>query len=105
MPVSDRIARERQARYDRRMAQAEAVVPHGSYCYTPLSVENGRMTVKVCPHWKHNPRKRSQETGYCRLLKSGDWMQHPHGTSLLWDYVKGCGVNPGSDEPDVMDDD
>lgn len=101
MPVSERIKRERQARYDRRMAAAAEVVPQGGYCYTPLSVVDGRMHVRMCPYWKYNPRKPAQRTGCCTLMKAADWMPHPRGTSLLWDQVKECGLNDSLDEADA----
>lgn len=46
-----------------------------------------------CPYLKIRRDKPEQRNGYCRLLKAGDWMPHPHGTMLLWDGCKECGVN------------
>lgn len=114
MPVSERIARERQQRHEARMARAEEVVPEGMYCYrhTGRMVEqtspNGTVyrvpETVACPYHKIHGGKRSQENGYCRLLKAGDWMPRPHGTMLLWDSVKECGINMGElDEPDPID--
>jgi hypothetical protein len=103
MPVSPRIAANRQARHDARMAHAAEVVPHGMYCYVPTGPMAERvmpdgttrisMPTKTCPFWARNGMKREQEDGYCRLIKKGDWMPNPHGTMLLWDQVKECGVN------------
>lgn len=105
MPVSERIAQQRQRAYDRRMAEAERKVPPGLYCYGPTGVveevvdANGRTTLKHemrrCPYWKMRGNKSRQRNGYCRLMKSGDWMPHDKGgTMLLWDQVKECGINP-----------
>ena len=33
----------------------------------------------------------TQDNGYCRYTKTGDWT-HP-AVGLLWDQVKECGVN------------
>lgn len=106
MPVSPRIAVERQARHDARMAAAAKVVPHGMYCYghTGRMVEQkvwgapeGTVAMvpetKTCPYWTRNGKKPDQRNGYCRLLKAGDWMPHPRGTMLLWDQCKECGIN------------
>lgn len=110
MSVSSRIAQERQNRLDERMEVAKTVVPAGLYCYAPgplktVMLEDGssveRMTRCKCPYWKRNGHKSHQRDGYCKLLKSGDWMPHPHGTFLLFDQVKECGIN--LDEPDVID--
>lgn len=114
MTVSPRIARERQERHDRRMAAAAAVVPEGHYCYrhTGRTVERqvsgapeGTMAqvpeIEPCPYLKRLPNKPPHRNGYCRLLKAGDWMPHPHGTMFLWDAVKECDVNRGSDEDEA----
>ncbi len=109
MPVSPAIQHARQARYERRMKEAEAVIPAGPYCYrhTGRMVErrtpNGAI-VSVpetipCPYYKLRRDKPVQRNGYCRLLKAGDWMSHPHGTMLLWDGCKECGINV-DDGPD-----
>lgn len=113
MPVSARIAAQRQARHDARMEMARETVPHGLYCYG----HTGRMVERQvwgapegtvaqvpetarCPHWKHVGSKGRQRDGYCRLLKAGDWMPHPRGTMLLWDQVKECGINQDMHEED-----
>jgi hypothetical protein len=110
MPVSERIARERQVRHDARMEEAREVVPHGMYCYQWLTkpelvVVDGVPRIKgesrMCPYWKLHGGKRSQENGYCRLMKVGDWTPPGKGgTFLLWDQVKECGVNDACDEDD-----
>lgn len=108
MPVSQQVAAQRQARYGRRMAQASATVPEGSYCYTTLGITRGAdgspaTKIKVCPNYKGRRDKPEQSSGYCRLLKVGDYTQgrdakgNPRSTMLLWDAVKECGVNPGDD--------
>lgn len=107
----ERIVRERQVRYDRRMAQAEQVVPHGMYCYTrvpdPAFDEERRASGQPfipgryvpCPYLKIRGDKPEQERGYCRLLKAGDWMPFDKGgTMLLWDGCKECGVNMPTDD-------
>lgn len=109
MPISERIKRERQDRYDRRMAEAQAKVPEGLYCYghtgdmKNVSVKGGEARVpqiKMCPYWKRRGDKPEQANGYCRLLQAGDWMPRPHGTMLLWDQVKECDINPGDNDDD-----
>jgi len=112
MPVTLDIERRRQARYDRRMDRAAAVVPKGMYCYTPKSIryrEDGMpsMEIEPCPYWKRRGDWPEQGYGYCRLMKVGDNTQgrqpngRPMGTMLLWDQVKECGINhefPGEDD-------
>lgn len=106
----ERILRERQARYDWRMSQAEKVVPYGMYCYTrvpdPTFDEerqaSGRPFIPgryvPCPYLKIRSDKPKQANGYCRLLKVGDWMpSRKGGTMLLWDGCKECGVNMPTD--------
>src|SRR3546814_8912854 len=82
MPISERILRERQARYDRRIAEAKVNVPEGDYCYG----NTGRMIAttlpggakatvpeaKLCPYWKRRGDKPEHANGYCRLMKAGD---------------------------------
>ena len=106
---SQQIIAQRQARYERRMAQVAATVPHGDYCYTRLRTETGAdglpvMKITPCPHLKRRGDWPEQMNGYCRLLKAGD---NSHGldkngnrrwTSHLWDAVKECGVNDTADE-------
>jgi hypothetical protein len=114
MPVPPRIAAERQARHDRRMAEAAAVVPHGPYCYSrrpdpewdAKRAATGRPFVPgryvPCPYLKIRRDRPAQANGYCRLLKAGDWMPPPRGTMLLWDGCKECDVNREDvPEPDV----
>lgn len=101
MTVSARVAAERQARHDRRMAQAAEVVPAGPYCYVPLSLDERTRSLKTspCPYWKGRRDWPEQAFGYCRLLKAGDSTRgldrrgRPLWTSHLWDGVKECGVN------------
>ena len=108
MPVSQQIVAQRQARYDRRMAQAAAVIPKGEYCYTTTGIfRDGtgilRTSVKVCPYYKGRRDKPGQSYGYCRLLKRGDFTKGrdkggaPLATMLLWDGTKECGINPSDD--------
>lgn len=105
MPVSQRIANQRQRAYERRIEQAKERVPQGMYCYSPSGVveevldASGHTYLKheiaTCPYWKRAGNKRDQQNGYCRLMKSGDWMHHEKGgTMLLFDKVKECGINP-----------
>lgn len=83
-----------------QIIRAEELIPRGNYCYTmtdPPSSENGfRLKTKLCPFWSNNPDQPDQGSGYCSYLKQGDWMEN--GTSLLWDQVKECGVNPAPEE-------
>src|SRR3546814_1508260 len=72
MPISERILRERQARYDRRIAEAKVNVPEGDYCYG----NTGRMIAttlpggakatvpeaKLCPYWKRRGDKPEHAT-------------------------------------------
>src|SRR3546814_846708 len=87
MPISERILRERQARYDRRIAEAKVNVPEGDYCYG----NTGRMIAttlpggakatvpeaKPCPYWKSRGDKPEHANDSFRLMKAGDWMPHP----------------------------
>lgn len=101
MTAPARIVAERQARHESRMAKAAEVVPQGLYCYgqtgpfQEMTRRDGSvimaMPTRRCPHWTINGHKRDQESGYCRLMKKGDWMRD--GPSLLWDQVKECGIN------------
>jgi len=56
-------------------------IPKGPYCYN----ENG-----ICPYWSLVKDRPSQENGYCKYLKKGDWELE---TGLLWDQCKECGEN------------
>ena len=107
----ERIVRERQTRYDRRMEKASAVVPHGMYCYSRVSdpewdaqrAASGQPFVPGryvrCPYLKIRRDKPEQLSGYCRLLRNGDWQPADKGgTMLLWDGCKECDVNLPSDE-------
>lgn len=105
---SHQIIAQRQARHERRMAAAEAAVPHGDYCYTRLGTEINAdglpvMKVKPCPYFKTRGDWPEQKNGYCRLLKVGDNSQgfNKAGNRLwtghLWDALKECGVNPDLD--------
>ncbi len=91
---------------EEELALAESLIPRGCYCYTPLGVDesNGRFFVKPCVFWDFNKEEAKkagseQAGGYCHYLKLGDWMEN--GTMLLWDQVKECGLNYGTDEDDV----
>lgn len=106
---SQQIIAQRQARYERRMSAAEAKVPHGDYCYSPLGTVAGAdgmpvIEVKPCPYLKTRGDWPEQMNGYCRLLKTGDNTQgldkagNRRWTGHLWDAVKECGVNPSPHE-------
>ncbi|WP_262267235.1 hypothetical protein [Microvirga yunnanensis] len=104
MPVQAAAALSRQSRHDRRIGRAEAVIPHGDYCYRITSVATGAdgapsLKTQCCPYWKGRKDRPEQRFGYCRLLKVGDYTHgrtpdgKPRATSLLWDQVKECGLN------------
>lgn len=103
MPVSDVKKLDRQFKYDRRISEASGHIPTGSYCYSLIprdqSPEKSKVThspmpaILRCKFYKTLKSKPDQRNGYCRLLKAGDWMPHPHGTMLLWDGCKECGIN------------
>lgn len=82
-------------------ADPEALVPEGAYCYSRTALPPGtgdtppRPGTRPCPFWARNPAKGHQQDGYCALMGSGDWEED--GLSLLWDQVKECGVNLGTD--------
>ena len=105
MPVSASAALARQSRHAERIRRAQSVIPSGDYCYRMTGVvvgANGVPSLKTepCPHWKGRKDRPEQRFGYCRLLKVGDYTQgrthngKPRATSLLWDQVKECGINP-----------
>jgi len=112
MPITPRIAAERQARHDARMAQAATVVPHGHYCYTRVADPerdaerraSGRPFIPgryvPCPYLKIRPDRPEHRSGYCRLLKRGDYTDGGRNTNLLWDGCKECDVNTGGDDDD-----
>lgn len=94
------------ARAEEAGENAENYIPKGCYCYTPVDMVEDlatgmpRMLIKRCPFWAINPAHSSQMNGYCAYMGSGDWEND--GTLLLWDQVKECGVNEGSDEEDTL---
>ena len=103
----ERVLAKRKAR---RMARAEAVVPHGMYCYTRVPdperdaqrAATGEPFIPgryvPCPYYEIRTDRPEQENGYCRLLGKGDWMPADEGgTMLLWDGCKECGVNMPTD--------
>lgn len=108
MPVNASITRERQERRERKSAAAKALIPEGLYCWrhtgqkTEHRLSSGEVIIvpeiKLCPFHKIRRDKPSQRNGYCRFLKAGDWMPNPHGTMLLWDGCKECGINMGDEE-------
>lgn len=107
MPVSENVQRARQQRYERRIAAAKKVIPHGPYCYRALGAEkaaNGMpiLKIKSCPFWKSRPDKPAQANGYCRFLKVGDFTGGRRGTMLLWDQVKECGINFEDDDLEAI---
>ena len=63
------------------------VIPEGMYCYDGYG---------ICPFWRSNPTKPSQENGYCLYLRMGDW--DDDNLSLLWDSCKACGEKDDIDE-------
>lgn len=80
MPVSDRVRAERQRRYETRRATAEAVIPEGSTCYTPIGMRTDdrgmpHMRIETCPFWKWRGDWPRGQHGYCRYLKAGDFTQ------------------------------
>ena len=111
MPASARVAAQRQARHDARMAAAAEVVPHGSYCYEftgemrETTLPDGQVArfpaTRACPYLKFRTDRGEYRAGYCRLLKRGDATQGRRNTLHLWDGLKECQVNPVS--PDEVD--
>lgn len=106
MPVSARVAAERQARHDARMAAAAEVVPHGGYCYEftgemrETTLADGQVArfpaTRSCPYFKFRTDRGEYRVGYCRLLKRGDATQGRRSTMHLWDGLKECTVTtPG----------
>jgi len=103
MPVSLNVLAQRQARYDRRVAEAQKVVPHGDYCYSRTGeqspVPGMRRKIVSCPYFKGMGSGPARSYAYCRLLKRGDHTQgraqdgESRGTSALWDMLKCCGIN------------
>jgi hypothetical protein len=90
------------AQADARFAELgkdHSVIPTGCYCYTPLDASSlpvdGSMTVKTCPFWASSPDHEKQMSGYCALMRAGDW--EDDGTMLLWDMVKECGIKDDID--------
>lgn len=75
------------------------LIPKGMYCYTIESIDEktGRMKVRNCPFWSFNPKKDSQNHGYCGFIDKGDW----EIGGLLWDQVKECGENMGYEEEEL----
>lgn len=74
------------------MSLDTSVIPKGMFCYTSLGdFIDGEIPVKLCSFWSRDKTKPEQESGYCELLKKGDWMEN--GTWLLWDQVKACDIN------------
>lgn len=70
-----------------------SVIPSGWYCRGHAPGSTGTET--PCPYWAKDPDQHRQTSGYCALLKSGDWMQG--GTKLLWDQIKECNHNLATD--------
>ena len=86
-------------------AHPEKYIPHGMYCYTPLSIEyrkNGMpvMHVRRCPFLDRDTNKPPQLDGYCHYLHSGDW----DSGSILWDSCKSCSVNMDFEEDEDAED-
>lgn len=105
MPVTASTTHVRQFQRAERIRRAEAIIPHGDYCYRVTAVAAGAdgvpsLKTDRCPYWKGRKDRPEQRFGYCRLLKVGDYTQgrtpdgKPRATSLLWDQVKECGINP-----------
>ena len=70
-------------------------IPVGEYCYTILSVNNGRIQTKVCPYWSGVVIIDDEKIGYCSKLNVDDSMDD---YGLLFDQVKYCGINIDEDE-------
>lgn len=93
---------------DRRFAElggSQEHVPPGPYCY---GVASGWKTkpdgtpyfeTSPCPYWGLDATRDRHESGYCALLKEGDWQV---GWGILWDQVKHCGIRR-DDEDDLAD--
>lgn len=67
------------------------VIPHGQYCYVPITRDFlglGKLVTRVCPYWQY----RDENHGYCAYLEMADG---EGDCFLLWDQVKECGVNQG----------
>lgn len=75
-----------------------ARIPWGDYCYEYNPRDPGRHN-HTCPYWSRDPQRLEQESGYCSLLRAGDWMPAPRGTWLLWDQVKECQRRMSWDPP------
>lgn len=118
MGLMGRTADERRReRMDRRLELAAPLIPQGMYCYTRVPDPEGdarRAATGIpyipgryvmCPFWEQRADKPSDQNGYCRAMKAGDWMGHPNGTMLLFDQCKECGVNDGIDEDEDHDED
>ena len=76
------------------------LVPKGDYCYGGFND-----TYKCCPFWNTFNQFPRQMNGYCSLLEVGDFMRAGYnGTSLLWDQIKECSINP-ADERDYFSSD
>lgn len=74
------------------------MVPKSDWCFTH---QNGEI-FKCCPFWTLIKEFPKQSNGYCSLMEVGDFMDYENnGTSLLWDQVKECGINP-ADERDYF---
>lgn len=69
------------------------LVPKSDYCYSGF-----KNTYKCCPFWMTLKQFPKQSNGYCTLMEVGDFMTlSNNGTSLLWDQVKECGINPAEE--------
>lgn len=114
MTVDAKTRAARQARYERRRAAAEKIIPPGPYCWgvhatmieemrtdpvTGNSFGRGVVVEYPCPYWRYRGNARAYHNGFCRLLKVGDDTQgrdrngFSRATTSLWDMVKECGIN------------
>lgn len=77
------------------MAQAKSLIPKETpYCYKSISTGEGKPKFVYCPFWDKIQQFPHQGNGYCHFMMKGD----DSSGGLLWDQIKECGVDEGSDE-------
>lgn len=84
----------------KKRAMKKYIPKNTLYCYSVKYV-NGKRIVIPCKHWVSNKNKHEQLSGYCKFLKTGDWMEN--GTFLLWDQCKECKVSQKHLKTKVVD--